>query len=138
MRIKSERFKPILHIAFVLITCVTSLLLFASRGSCQTPPKDDTKPKTENVLSNGHGTIEFGAQIVDRQGSHDAKFEEVRDIPKGIFIQNLRLSFNSADSPYSLAIRGYELRERDQRVTADLFRVGKFRTQFMWDQIPHH
>ena len=101
----------------------------------QTPKKDEAKTETPRDL---HGTIEFGAQLVDRQGGHDAKFEETRNVPKGIFIQNLRLIFNSANSPFSLIIRGYELRERDQRVTVDLLRVGKFRTQFMWDQVPHH
>ncbi|HKG80933.1 MAG TPA: MtrB/PioB family outer membrane beta-barrel protein [Pyrinomonadaceae bacterium] len=82
--------------------------------------------------------VEFGGQLREVQGGHPAKFEEVRDVPKGFFVQRLQLDFNSANSPYSLAIRGYELRERDQRITLDLERIGKFRTQFMWDQIPHH
>jgi hypothetical protein len=101
----------------------------------QTPDKDETKPKTQTP--NIHGTIEFGAQLRDTQGGHTAKFQEVRDVPKGIFIQNLKLDFNSADSPYWLAIRGYEIRERDQRIGLNFERIGKYRTQFIWDQIPH-
>jgi len=99
--------------------------------------KDDDKSKTQGPL-NLRGIVEFGGQLREVQGGHPAKFEEVRDVPKGFFVQRLQLDFNSANSPYSLAIRGYELRERDQRITLDLERIGKFRTQFMWDQIPHH
>ena len=132
-----DKFKSNLRVTFTFISCAISLLVLSPNVLCQTSDKDETKPKTETPRR-VHGTIEFGAQFTDRQGGHDAKFEEVRDVPKGIFIQNLRLNFNSAGSPYSFAIRGYELRERDQRVTLDLRRVGRLRTQFMWDQIPHH
>ncbi|MGQ0761322.1 MAG: MtrB/PioB family outer membrane beta-barrel protein [Acidobacteriota bacterium] len=137
MRIQSKRFKTILRFAFTFIAFVILMLLVTPNVWSQTSDKDDTKSKTETPF-NLHGTIEFGAQFRDLQGGHTAKFEEVRDVPRGIFIQNLRLDFNRADSPYRLAIRGYELRERDQRITADWSRIGKFRTQFMWDQIPHH
>ncbi|MBA2733432.1 MAG: MtrB/PioB family outer membrane beta-barrel protein [Acidobacteria bacterium] len=72
------------------------------------------------------------------QGGHSTKFEEARDVPKGLFVQKLKLDFNSADSPYFFALRGFDIRERDQRFTLDAGRVGKFRTKFVWDQIPHH
>ncbi|HEV8590430.1 MAG TPA: MtrB/PioB family outer membrane beta-barrel protein [Pyrinomonadaceae bacterium] len=135
MRIQLERLKSILRAALVLITCVISLVLLTTHVLGQTPDKDETKPKTQTP--NIHGTIEFGAQLRDTQGGHTAKFQEVRDVPKGIFIQNLKLDFNSADSPYWLAIRGYEIRERDQRIGLNFERIGKYRTQFIWDQIPH-
>src|SRR5262245_46451579 len=105
MRIKSERLKSILRVPFPCFALAISLLCVTPGVFGQAQPKDEPKPNTQ-ILSNGHGTIEFGAQLVDRQGSHDAKFEETRDVPKGIFIQNLRFSFNSANSPFSLGIRG--------------------------------
>jgi len=103
------------------------------KDKTQTPPKDKTQtpPKVQ-------GTVEVGGQTRDTQGGHPAKFQEVQDVPKGFFVQKLRLDFNSADSPYVLAMRGFEIRELDQRFTVDGWRVGKYRTQFVWDQIPHY
>jgi hypothetical protein len=132
MRIEPERLKPILRVAFAFNACMISLLLFSPHVCGQASEKDKTTP------FDLHGTVEIGAQARDTQGGHPAKFEEVRDVPKGIFVQKFRLEFNSADSPYSFAARGYELRERDQRFTLDFGRIGKYRSQFIWDQIPHH
>ncbi|HEV8587540.1 MAG TPA: MtrB/PioB family outer membrane beta-barrel protein [Pyrinomonadaceae bacterium] len=131
MRIQSDRGKLVLRAAFAVITCVTSLLLFTPSTPGQTADKDKTQ-------SNFQGTVEFGAQAQDIQGGHTAKFEEVRDVPKGIFVQKLKLDFTRADSPYFLRFKGLEIRERDQRFTVDAGRFGKYRTEFMWDQIPHH
>jgi hypothetical protein len=137
MGMQRDSLKSILRVACGFTACVISMLVLTAHAAGQTPQKDETKPKTETPF-NIHAIVEFGAQLRETQGGHTAKFEEVRDVPKGFFVQRLQLNFNSANSPYSLAIRGYELRERDQRVTLDLERIGKFRTQFLWDQIPHH
>ncbi|MBD0371403.1 MAG: MtrB/PioB family outer membrane beta-barrel protein, partial [Pyrinomonadaceae bacterium] len=134
MRIQPDRFKPLLRVEFVLIACVISALLYTPRTWGQTP---DTPPDTTQTPSKLQGTVEIGGQTRDTQGDHPAKFQEVRDVPKGFFIQKLRLDFNSADSPYFLRVRGFELRERDQRYILDAGRVGIFRTQFIWDEIPH-
>jgi len=135
MRIQPKRLKVILRVEFAFIACVFSALLCTPHVWGQTPDQDKTKPQTPRDV---HGTFELGGQVRETQGGHTAKFEEMRDVPKGFFIQKLRLDFNSADSPYSLAARGYEIRERDQRFSLDFERIGKFRTQFVWDQIPHH
>ena len=135
MRIQPDRLKPILRVGFVSIACLISTLLFTPHARAQAPEKDKTEPKTQPKI---HATLEIGGQVRETQGGHTAKFEEVRDVPKGFFIQKLRLDFNSEDSPYFLAMRGFEIRERDQRFTVDGGRFGKYRTQFVWDQIPHH
>ena len=137
MRIKREILKSIPRVQFIVTTCIVLVLIITPHVCGQVSTKDDDKSKTQGPL-NLRGIVEFGGQLREVQGGHPAKFEEVRDVPKGFFVQRLQLDFNSANSPYSLAIRGYELRERDQRITLDLERIGKFRTQFMWDQIPHH
>ena len=137
MRIKREILKSIPRVQFIVTTCIVLALIITPHVCGQVSTKDDDKSKTQGPL-NLRGIVEFGGQLREVQGGHPAKFEEVRDVPKGFFVQRLQLDFNSANSPYSLAIRGYELRERDQRITLDLERIGKFRTQFMWDQIPHH
>ncbi|MDQ3819670.1 MAG: MtrB/PioB family outer membrane beta-barrel protein, partial [Acidobacteriota bacterium] len=134
--IQPDRRKPILRISSVFIACVISALLFAPHAWAQTTQKEKTKPK-KKTPPKIHTIVEVGAQTRDTQGGHPAKFQEVRDVPKGIFVQKLGLDLNSADSPYSLSLRGFELRERDQRISADWWRIGKFRTQFVWDQVPH-
>lgn len=134
MRIQPDRLRRILRVE--VFVCLVAVLFGWTPVLGQTPDKDKTKPQTENS-SSFHGVVEVGAQLRDTTGDHPAKFQEVRDVPKGIFIQNLRLDFNRADSPYFLSLRGYELRERDQQVSASAGRFGKYRMQFVFDQIPH-
>jgi hypothetical protein len=136
MRILPERLKPILRVEFVFIVCVISALLFKPYAWGQTPEKDKTKQKKQTPPKI-HATIEIGGPIREIEGGHSAKFQEVRDVPKGFSLQKLRLDFNSADSPYFLTLKGFEIVERDQRFTVDGGRVGKYRTQFVWDQVPH-
>lgn len=136
MRIQPDRLKPILRVAFVFIACVISALLFTPHARGQAPEKDNAKPKTE-TSPKVYATIEVGGQVREIQGDHPAKFQEVRDVPKGFFIQKLKLDYNSADSPYFLSLKGLEILQRDQRFTVDAGRFGKYRTQFVWDQVPH-
>src|SRR5256886_2583847 len=136
MRIQPGRLKPILRVVFVFIAFVISALLFTPHVWGQASKKEKTKPKTKTPPK-VHVTIEIGGPVREIDGSHTAKFQETRDVPKGFSIQKLRLDLNSADSPYFLALRGLEIRERDQRFTVDAGRFGKYRTQFVWDQVPH-
>ena len=136
MRIQLKRFNLILHVEVAFAVCAISLLLSAPSVRAQTTDKDQTKKK--ETPSKLHFTIEFGAQLTDTEGSHAAKFEETRDVPKGLHVQNFRLDYNPADSPDSLTVRGYEVRERDQRFTFDWLRVGKYHSEFVWDEVPHH
>src|SRR5215207_3898887 len=137
MRIKRKILKSIPRVQFIVTTCIVLVLIITPHVCGQVSTKDDDKSKTQGPL-NLRGIVEFGGQVREIQGGHPAKFEEVRDVPKGFFVQKMTLDFLSADSPYSLSVRGFELRERDQRFTVEGGRVGKFRTQFVWDQVPHH
>ena len=138
MRIQSDRLKPILRVEFVFIACVISVLLFTPHVRGQAPDnKGETKKKTETP-SKVTVTIEIGGQIRESRGIHAAKFQEVRDVPEGFFVQKLKLDFDSPDSPYFLKFRGREIRQSDQRFTLDAGRFGKYRTQFVWDQINHN
>ncbi|MFN2497838.1 MAG: MtrB/PioB family outer membrane beta-barrel protein [Pyrinomonadaceae bacterium] len=136
MRSQPDRLKPILRVEFIFIAGVISALLFSPHAWGQGPEKDKTKPATE-TSTKVHATIEVGGQPVEIQGGHTAKFEETRNVPKGFFIQKLKLDFNSEDSPYFLSMKGTEILQRDQRFTLDGGRIGKYRTHFVWDQIPH-
>ena len=142
MRIQTDRLRSILCVGFVFIACVFSVLLPTTPVSGQTPetpkprPRPTPKPKPKQPLKLT-GTVEIGAQLRETQGAYTEKFEEARDVPKGLFVQNLKLDLDSVDSPYFLRFRGLELRERDQRVTLDAGRFGKYRAQFIFDQMPH-
>src|SRR5215813_7549581 len=136
MRIQPDRLRPNLRIEFLIYACVISVLLFTLHVRAQAPDKDKTKPKRETP-SNIQATVEVGAQVVDRVGSHDAKFQETRDVPAGFFIQRFKVDFNHANSRYFLKAKGFEILQDDQRFTVELGRFGKYRTQFVWDEIPH-
>ena len=129
MSMRLDRLRPMLRVVFALVACVV-VLKFAPDIQGQTP-RDDKSSKFE-------GTIEVGARAVDIQGGHTAKFEEVRDVPKGLLVPKFRLDFKSDDSPYFFTLKGLEIRETDQRFTVETGRIGKYRSKFMWDQIPHH
>ena len=148
MRIQADRLKPILCVEFVFIACVISVLLFTPPAWGQEPEKDKPKPKAKTsardkakqkteIPSAIHGTVEIGVRIREIQGGHTDKFQEVRAVPKGFFVQKLKLDYNSADSPYTFSLRGLEIREPDQRITLDLWKIGKYRSQFVADQTPH-
>src|SRR6266850_1416495 len=134
MRIRPD---SILRVEFVFIACVISALMFTPRAWGQAPQKDKTNPKTQTPPKL-QAIVEIGGQVREVQGGHTAKFEEVREVPKGFVIPELRLNFSSADSPFVLAMRGFEIRERDQRFIVDAWRIGKYRSEFIWDQTPHH
>lgn len=136
MSIQPKRLKPSLRVKPAFIACVISVLLFAPPAQGQKTDKDKNKKKAQPPAK-VHVTVEAGAQTRDTTGDHPAKFQEVRDVPRGLFVQKLSLDFNPANSPYSIKAKGYEIRERDQRFTFDLWKIGKYRTQFLWDQIPH-
>ena len=141
MRIQTDRLRPNFCVGFVFIAFVVAALLFTTPVWGQTPetprPRPTPKPKPKQPLKIT-GTVEIGAQIRETQGAYTAKFEEVRDVPKGLFVQNLKLDLDSVDSPYFIRFRGTELRELDQRITLDAGRFGKYRAKFVWDQTPHH
>jgi hypothetical protein len=134
MRIQAVRIRPLRFAGFAFIACVVSVLVLPPSASGQAPD-EKKKPKPEYEF---RGIVEIGAQLRHVQGGHTAKFEEVRDVPKGLFVQKLSLDIDSEESPYFIRLRGFELRERDQRFSAEIAKVGKFRFNFLWDQVPHH
>jgi MtrB/PioB family decaheme-associated outer membrane protein len=64
------------------------------------------------------------------------RFQNFRDIPRGFNLGALDLRYLNKDSAWLLSLDATEIRERDQRIVADAWRVGKFRTQIYWDEIP--
>lgn len=136
MKIQGDKLRPVLRVEFTFIACVISALLFVPQVWGQTPdqkPAPTPRPTPQKIET----TVEIGAQSRELQGSHTAKFQETREVPAGFFANKLSLDFNSAESPFMFSARGLEILQLDQRYTADFWRVGKYRTQFVYDQVPH-
>ncbi|MFN2501588.1 MAG: hypothetical protein ABR530_06215, partial [Pyrinomonadaceae bacterium] len=137
MRIQADRSRLILRVGSILVGCVICFLLMVPKAPAQTAAKRKAEPKPEIPLA-AHGTIEVGVQARDTQGGHTAKFQELRDVPKGFFIRKLAVDIDSVDSPYSFKLRGFEIGQHDQRFSLDARKVGKYRGEFVWDETPHY
>ena len=77
-----------------------------------------------------------GVSGYDLDGQLPGKFQQYREIPRGFFLSVLDLKFLNKDSPWLLSLKATEVRERDQRIVADAWRVGTARTEISWDEIP--
>ena len=145
-----NRFRLLFNTATILLAVIASVSL-ASPYACgqqkldgaddQDVPKQPAAKKTVTRKQKGffesiRGTLEFGGRLRELDGDHQVKFQETRHVPKGLFLRNINLNFESADSPYFFRFEGLEVRERDQRFRTEAGRIGKYRTQFSWDQIP--
>lgn len=109
----------------------------------QTAKKTDTpsrrRPRRKvGLLESYKLTIDVGIRTFDLSGEHPGKFEEYRDFTKGVTIRNLFLNFETPNSPYILNFKGLEMGERDQRFSAEAWKIGKFRTKVLWDEIPKY
>ena len=77
-----------------------------------------------------------GVNGYDLDGPLPGKFQEHTDVPRGFFLRALDLEYLNKDSPWLLSLRANEIRERDQGITAEAWRVGTSRTQIYWNEIP--
>src|SRR5262249_32910954 len=77
-----------------------------------------------------------GVNGYDVDGQLPGKFQEHSDVPRGFFLRALDLEYLNKDSPWLLSLRANEIREHDQKISADLWRVGEFRTQIGWTETP--
>jgi hypothetical protein len=77
-----------------------------------------------------------GVSGYDIDGQLPGRFQQYREIPRGFFLSALDLEYLDKDSPWLLSLNATEVRERDQRIVADAWRVGEFRTQIYWNEIP--
>ncbi|MGH9364595.1 MAG: MtrB/PioB family outer membrane beta-barrel protein [Thermoanaerobaculia bacterium] len=77
-----------------------------------------------------------GGSFQDVDGKLPGKFQENRDNPTGLFLQDLDIRYLSAESPYLFSLRTTEVRENDEGAEVDLWKVGTFRTRFLWTEVP--
>jgi MtrB/PioB family decaheme-associated outer membrane protein len=111
-------------------------------AAAQTAKKPDTSKKTtakqRGFFESIRGTTDFGLRLVDLSGSKPGKFEQFKDYRNAPTLRNAFLKFESANSPMFFDARVQEAGERDARYKTEFGRIGKYRFQFMWDQVPHY
>jgi MtrB/PioB family decaheme-associated outer membrane protein len=97
-------------------------------------PADPTRTGLFKYLS---GMFEAGGETTSGTGDRPGRFEEFRHIPRGLYVRAFRLDFQSENSPHQAFFNGLEIGQRDQRFLAGVWGVGRYRTTFQWDQVPH-
>ena len=101
-----------------------------AKAGASAEPAKPAAPQTWHLFT------EFGVSTYDLDGALPGKFQEHREVPRGFFLRALDLTFVDKDSPYIAGLRARDVRERDQRIEAEVWRVGLFRTELSWDEIP--
>src|SRR5215212_7312301 len=101
-----------------------------------TPKKTDTPTKRRtrrkvSLLESYKLSVELGVRTFDLSGGRPGKFEQYRDFTNGLTVRNLFLDFETPESPYVLKFKGLEMGERDQRFSAEAWKIGKFRTKVL-------
>lgn len=85
---------------------------------------------------NASGEVEAGVRFIE--GDHSSsKFEEYREINRGLFLEDLSLDLEDKKDRYYIQFRGHDFIEEDQNYQARAGRYGKYYFEFEWDQIPH-
>jgi hypothetical protein len=99
-------------------------------------PQDTPAPRP--LFEHWRIYLDTGARNYDLYGDHPGRFLEKRDVTRGFFMNGLGIRFESADSPYSFRFNAADIRELDETIKADLWKVGTFRTTFLWDRLPRY
>jgi MtrB/PioB family decaheme-associated outer membrane protein len=94
--------------------------------------------RKRGLFENPKATVVIGGNLLQVKGDRPGQFQETRDFPKGPFLRDVRLKFESNESPFFVDFKGWEIGERDRRLTFEAGRVGKFRTRFLYDELPHY
>ena len=99
-------------------------------------PAAAEEPPPPPLFENWKIQVDNGGRNFNLSGDHPGRFLENRDITKGYFINGINLRFESEPSRFSFHLNASNIRELDETITADLSKIGKFRTSFKWDRIP--
>ncbi|HYR46582.1 MAG TPA: MtrB/PioB family outer membrane beta-barrel protein, partial [Thermoanaerobaculia bacterium] len=102
----------------------------------QAAAQEKAKAGTAPAVHNWHIFAAVGVSGYDLDGKLPGRFQNYREVPRGFFLSALDLDYLNKDSPWFLSLDATEVRERDQRIVADAWYVGKLRTQIYWDELP--
>lgn len=79
------------------------------------------------------GSFDIGGRVFSPDGD-EARVQRYRDLRDGGFLENFR--YNRDTGNWLFEARFDQVGYRDQRYEANFNRFGKFKTWFVWDQIP--
>jgi MtrB/PioB family decaheme-associated outer membrane protein len=121
---------PLIGLATVLMWSAPAKLAGEEKP---VPAKPSSIPAPAKV------TIEVGGEFSDTssEDDHSSKFEEHRDIPKGVILRSFELQLEDANRPFRFDLRGTDLTQRDQKATAGFDWFGRAKMRFVWDQLPN-
>lgn len=85
------------------------------------------------------GDVTAGARLFVEEPSktRSAKFEEYRDLPEGPFLEGLHLRLLDPSERHAFELSGTKWGQEDQEFLLRTDRLGLWRTEFEWNQIPH-
>ncbi len=100
------------------------------------PPQTRLKEVFGQIFA---GDLELGGRTFPERPlrSDRGKFEEYRDIPRGLFLQGLRLRLDSKDGSHTTEFRARGVGQRDQKFLFWSSKPGLYELDFVWDQVPH-
>ncbi|MBI1982804.1 MAG: hypothetical protein HYS61_01230, partial [Acidobacteria bacterium] len=77
--------------------------------------------KTPAVPAPAKVVVELGGEVraTTSDSDHTSKFEEHRDVPKGIILKTFELQLEDANRPFRFDLRGLDLTQRDQKATVN-------------------
>lgn len=105
----------------VVLACMTP-------AWCQAPAESEKPAMDPSLFENWKASFEIGGRNHDLYGDKPGKFLETRDINRGVFVRGVDVRFESNDSPYLFFLKGTDIRELDEKIKGDFWRVGRFRT----------
>src|SRR5260370_1072501 len=129
---------------FVVSLAATILLLASSfPASAQEPPPaapadSPAAPPIPSLFEKWKIQMDLGGRNYDLYGDHPGKLLQYRDFTRGFYVNGIDLRFESAESPYSFHFNASDIRELDETIQAEVWKVGRFRTTFLWDRLPFY
>lgn len=113
------------------------LVLLPAATRAQTPPTQPPgtpSPAVENAPPAGRtGLFDFGVRGSEVDGDA-ARYERYRDLGDGLFLEDVRAHRDT--NGWLLDFLGEHVGRKDQRLAGNAVHPGRFKTWFMWDQIP--
>lgn len=130
-----SRWNFVASLAVVLLAACVSPA-FAQEQPAPASPDAPVTPPIPSLFEKWKITLDVGARDYDLYGDHPGRFLENRDVTRGFYANGVGLRFESADSPYLFWFNASDIRQLDETIQADVWKVGKFRTTFLWDRLP--
>jgi MtrB/PioB family decaheme-associated outer membrane protein len=88
---------------------------------------------------NLNGAVELGwRSFTDKLATTElGKFEEYTHTPQGVYLRFFELNWSNPDGLYGWGVKARDVGERDQQYGAEQYRLGLYKLELGWSQLPH-